>query len=118
MLNLQERLFQAGIYLQRTLQMYAPIDKGNLMMHGILPAEMINPYVYEVIIGGGVVNYAVQTNEVGRNQGWVEKAIDFAMPTVRTIVFGNIDEQELQLLLAIKADKVQEKLNARAIELL
>jgi hypothetical protein len=118
-MKLQDRMFLASQYLQRTLQMYAPIDTGNLMLHGILPAEMLNPFVYEVIIGGGVVNYAVITNEMweGRtnpNQGWVERAIEYALPMIKQIVFGQISIEDVNELLLSKAQDVQNKLNERA----
>lgn len=108
-MTVEDKLYFAAICLQQRLQLYAPIDTGNLMFNGILPVQKVNPNRFDVIIGGGVVDYAVATNEKGKHAGWVTRGIESALPTMRLIIGTVWSEQEVEPIIGQQSQQVQQK---------
>lgn len=128
-MNYQERLYLASVYLQKTLQLSAPIDSGNLMSHGIAAVERTVDGKYVIVIGGENAPYAVYTNEkwidkrwkgkANPNQGWVERAIRKALPTIKSIIQSEqMTQTDVEWLIETKQQAVKQKMVDRADELL
>lgn len=86
--------------LKQVLQARAPYDTGKLAMDSIRIVEN------KVIIGGEIAPYAVFTNEPwtsgkwrgkkNPNEGWVQRAIEEALPLVRRTLAGKASEEDVR----------------------
>lgn len=84
--------------LKLVLQARAPYDTGNLALNSI---RIVGNAVY---IGGEIADYAIFTNEpwISRNgksnpnEGWVEKAIEEAVPIIQRVLSGKATEKDIQ----------------------
>jgi len=125
---LQGRLQLATVYLTSVLKANAPFDKGNLVA-SIMYREIVGSYglKYEVLIGGELVEYAAATNEewvaerwggkTNPNQAWVERALSIATPTMKEMLKGAIDAEDIQVLIREQESILQATRLARANEL-
>lgn len=127
MLTYAQRLDQAADFLVLWLQVKAPKDTGNLALNAIRKAYDDNGMPL-IVIGGEVAPYAVFTNEPwiddkwnGRqnpNQGWVQRAIQEAVPTMQMFLSGTMTQEDIENLNRVASVTLQDQLDARAISLL
>ena len=96
--------------LKLVLQASAPYDTGNLALNSI---RIVGNSVY---IGGEIADYAIYTNEpwTGRagknpNEGWVEKAIQKAVPLIQSILNGKATAQDIAQAKNMYAGIVEER---------
>ena len=125
-LTFEQRKAFALEYLKDVLKVFAPKDTTNLSVNGIRIAD--NDYI---LIGGEVAPYAVYTNEAwvserwnGRknpNEGWINRAIESALPMLVNIMGGSVSEEEIQSLIANEVSafdyQIQESINEKEKEL-
>ena len=100
-ISLEQRKQYALEYLKDVLKVFAPKDTTNLAVNGIRIAS--NDYI---LIGGEIAPYAVYTNEAwmsdkwnGRrnpNEGWINRAIESALPMLVNIMGGSISQEEIE----------------------
>lgn len=84
--------------LKLVLQANAPYDTGNLALNSI---RIVGNAVY---IGGEIADYAVYTNEPwinkggakNPNEGWVERAIQEAIPILQRTLSGKATLEDIQ----------------------
>ena len=127
MLTYAQRLDQAADFLVLWLQVKAPKDTGNLALNAIRKAYDDNGMPI-IVIGGEVAPYAVFTNEPwiddrwngaqNPNQGWIQRAIQEAAPTMRIMLSGAMTQEDLESLVQAASVSLQDQLDARAISLL
>ncbi len=113
-LSLQDRTAYALKYLCDVLKLYCPIRTGNLSKNGIL---IINDTT--IGIGGEVAPYAVYTNEKWEdecwggkknpNEGWIQNAINAAMPMITNIFGGELSEEEIKGLIKQSENEFDEQ---------
>lgn len=101
--------------LYSVLKARAPIDTGNLVTHGI---QMTSDFS-AVLIGNEVVDYAYFTNEpwergTNPNQGWIEQAIEEALPLIKNACRGIMSESEYEEILNNYKDILNTRLSERA----
>lgn len=116
--TLNERAKFATQYLRNALVLNAPADTTNLMAHGIGAVEDVSTNSWEIIIGGGTVDYAVYTNEPwvaprwkghsNPNQGWIENTIEACLPYMKMMMTGGVSESDVADLM-MRQDKAIEK---------
>lgn len=125
-LTFEQRKAFALEYLKDVLKVFAPKDTTNLSVNGIRIAD--SDYI---LIGGEVAPYAVYTNESwtsgkwnGRknpNEGWINRAIESALPMIVNIMGGSVSEEEIQSLIANEVSafdyQIQESINEKEREL-
>lgn len=126
-MTLQEKLEQASRYLQSVLKIYAPKDTGNLSLNAIRLVQ-VQPNEWQIIIGGEIAPYAIYTNEkwqsqrwAGKrnpNEGWVNRAIESAVPNLKLILGGAITISEIDKLINANQNALQQQLNTLAQELI
>lgn len=124
--TIQERLEYATEYLKTVLQLYAPIDTAALMSHGIKVVDIAVGKV-EILIGGGTIDYAIYTNEPwiderwggkqNPNQGWIDRAIEQALPLMQQIMSGAVEINDLSIYSEMLNRNVQERRLNRLREL-
>ena len=127
MLTYAQRLDQAADFLVLWLQVKAPKDTGNLALNAIRKAYDDNGMPL-IVIGGEVAPYAVFTNEPwiddkwngaqNPNQGWIQRAIQEAAPTMRMMLSGTMTQDDIENLNRVASVSLQDQLDARAISLL
>lgn len=105
--------------LYNVLKARAPIDTGNLVTHGINMASDFSA----VYIGNEAVDYAFFTNEpwekgTNPNEGWINRAIEEAMPMIKNAVQGYMSEDDYETLLSEYQKELQTRLDDRAKEIL
>lgn len=93
-------VLEACRVLKQVLQARAPFDSGNLFRNGIRIVEN------KVIVGGEIAPYAVFTNEPwtsekwhgkkNPNEGWVQRAIEEALPLVQRVLGGRATEEDVK----------------------
>lgn len=96
-------IYEACRVLKQVLQARAPYDTGNLAMNSI----RIDRNRGCVLIGGAeVAPYAPVTNEPwtsdkwqgaqNPNEGWVQKAIEEALPIIQRVLSGKASEDDVR----------------------
>lgn len=125
-ISLEQRKQFALEYLKEVLRVFAPKDTTNLAVNGIRIAE--NDYI---LIGGEVAPYAVYTNEqwiskkwngkTNPNQGWINNAIQSAVPMLVNIMGGSISQEEIDKLIQKEISsfdfQIQEMIDKKESEL-
>lgn len=124
-MTLQDKLYQATLYLQTILKIFAPKDTGNLSLNAIRVAQ-VSPSVYQIIIGGEIAPYAIYTNQKwtsprwsgvkNPNEGWIERAIKSARPNLIAILSGKFEPSALEQLQLQASGQLQEQLDQLAEE--
>ena len=104
-------VYEACKILKTILQARAPYRTGNLAINGIRIVDRSR-----VVIGGEIADYAIFTNKRGSKKGWVENAIQEAVPIIQRVLsrqatpeniketneyYGRIIENRRQKLLAM-----------------
>lgn len=89
-------IYETCRILQVVLQARSPYDTGNLCNNAI---RIVNRN--SIVIGGEIADYAVFTNEPwtrgkNPNQGWVQKAIQEAIPIIQQVIQGKATSQDLK----------------------
>lgn len=80
-----------------TLKANAPKDTGNLAMYSIRRTENT------VTIGAEIAPYAVYTEEKNKSsKGWIRKTMNSLIPIIKSIVEGNLKEEEIQNMITIQ----------------
>ncbi len=104
MLSYFDRLEQTADFLLVWLQIKAPKDTFNLAINGIRKAyDDLTGYPI-IVIGGETAPYAIYTNEVwlsarwggktNPNQEWIQNAIIEVIPTIQSIMSGEITQED------------------------
>lgn len=110
--------------LSETIRSYCPYDTGAL-------SQSIETYYSgneaRVIIGNDLVDYARVTNEPWQkgknpNEGWVQRAINAAVPVVQAIFRGEITQSEIDqyvklqnnIYRATQLTRLQEEIDKRS----
>lgn len=110
-------IYEACRILKTVLQARAPYDTGNLAMNSI----RIDRARGRVIIGGETAEYAPYTNEPwisekwkgkrNPNEGWIQRAIEEALPIIQKVLSGKASEKDVQNALryykGIRAERRQ-----------
>ena len=104
MLSYFDRLEQTADFLLTWLQVKAPKDTFNLAINGIRKAYDDLTGFPIIVIGGEVAPYAIYTNEpwiaerwkgkVNPNQEWIQNAIIEVIPTIQSIMSGEITQED------------------------
>ena len=119
-----DMIYEACRILKQVLQARAPYDTGNLAMNSI----RIDRNRGCVLIGGqDIAPYAPFTNEPwtsakleGRqnpNEGWVQKAIEEALPIIQRVLSGKATDEDVRAARKQYKDIYKERKQKR-IELL
>lgn len=101
--------------LEAFVRAYCPYDTGNLLSSVRIVQRDSN---FGILIGGEIADYVVYTNEAwvaerwhGRqnpNQGWIESAIQAALPEVKRVMSGAMTQSEYDNIIASQNKVVQE----------
>ena len=110
-----DKEYSAIKYLQSVLQSFAPYDTGNLALNSIVVAYTGGKW--HVYVGGEIADYAYFTNTIGRNAGWIERAIEFSLPTIRQIMSGTLSVQEYEELIGKAENRLMATQMAKAATL-
>ena len=99
-----------------TLKANAPKDTGNLAMYSIRRTED------KITIGAEIAPYAIYTEEKNKSsKGWIRKTIDSLVPVIKSIMEGNLKEEEIQNMIIMENnifDKdIQNLINKEQIKL-
>lgn len=97
-------LYEACRVLKQVLQARAPYDTGHLAM------DSIRIVGNSVVVGGEeIAPYALHTNEPwtsekwhgakNPNEGWVQKAIEEALPLIQRVLSGRATDEDVQRAL-------------------
>lgn len=110
-----KRLYLAQDIILSHLRVYCPFDTGNLS--GTITPDN-NSLV--ITIGDEVYQYAPYTNEaykegrINKNEGWIDRAIEAALPIVERFLAGAVTEEEAQEIVKANNSIWQAKFAARA----
>lgn len=90
--------YLAITYLHSVLKLRAPYDTGNLALNSIRIAQ--DGLGFKILIGGEIAPYAPITNAKwisgnNPNEGWIQKAINEALPKIKEIFSGDLTEEEI-----------------------
>lgn len=106
--------------LKAVLIARAPYDTGNLALNSIR-IDIANA---RVLIGGNdIAPYAPFTNEPwthgqNPNEGWIERAIEEAMPIIKSTLDGKLTEEDVDEALATYRQIQKERLERRSAAML
>lgn len=97
-MDLLQKTEIAALIIETACRIYAPKDTGNLSMNGI--RSVYENGMWQVVIGGEVAPYAVETNEVWEkgknpNEGWVENAINSVKQSIVGVFQDKYTEEDL-----------------------
>lgn len=98
-MTIQDRLDQAVQLLKNKLIVEAPFDTGNLALNAIRLIQ--DNGAWHIVIGGEVAPYAPYTNEKWErgqnpNEGWIQRTIENAKPTLIKVLSGRITQEEYE----------------------
>ena len=126
--TLNERAKFASQYLRNALVLNAPIDTGTLTAHGIGQVLDVGTNSWEILIGGGTVDYAVYTNEpwvaprwkgaTNPNLGWIERTIQACLPYMKMLMTGGVTEADVADLMMRQDAAIVKKIKQRQDEFL
>lgn len=113
-------VYAACQVLKAVLIARAPYDTGNLALNSIR-IDIANA---RVLIGGNdIAPYAPFTNEPwthgqNPNEGWIERAIEEAMPIIKSTLDGKLTEEDVDEALATYRQIQKERLERRSAAML
>lgn len=116
-----KRLYLAQDIILSHLRVYCPIDTGALSA-----SITSDNNTFVITIGDEDVQYAPFTNESwdnfdpplkghkNPNEGWIDRALQSALPVVDQMLSGAITEDEAQELVKANNEQYEKRLNAAA----
>lgn len=116
-----KRLYLAQDIILSHLRVYCPIKEGHLV--GSINSDNSK---FIITIGDEDVQYAPFTNESWNNfapplkghknpnEGWIDRALQSALPVVEQMLSGAITEDEAQELVKANNEQYEKRLNAAA----
>ena len=120
---MRDLVYMAGQIVFWQLRADCPIDTGNLSQHGIWMSDDGS----KIWIGGELAPYAIYTNEpwsefdfplkghTNPNQNWIENAIQKSLQTIKTMLSGDLTDEEVNNLIAENQKTYQKRLDKIAV---
>jgi len=119
---MRDLVYMAGQIVFWQLKANCPIDTGNLSQHGIWMSDDGS----KIWIGGELAPYAIYTNEPwsefdfplkghkNPNENWIDNAIEKSVQTIKTVLSGELTDEEINALIAENQKTYQNRLNVLA----
>ena len=116
---MRDFVYMAGNILYIVVKSFCPVRTGNLVSNGITMKSDGS----EIYIGGDLAPYAIYTNEnwnmfapplqghTNPNERWIDKAIQEAVPLIKSALSGDISAEEYNDILKKYNKQVQNKMN-------
>jgi len=116
---MRDFVYMAGNILYIVVKSFCPVRTGNLVSNGITMKSDGS----EIYVGGDLAPYAIYTNEnwdifapplqghTNPNERWIDKAIQEAVPLIKSALSGGISEEEYNNILKKYNRQVQDTMN-------